>query len=56
MIEDGQSERRRVAELFAVVDRDAADLKDAFRAQRHVPQALRDTHLDGDERVAEGYQ
>jgi chromosome segregation ATPase len=46
VLEDGQSGSRRAAELFAVVDRDVGDLKEAFTAQRHVLQALRDTQLE----------
>jgi hypothetical protein len=46
VLEDGQAGSRRAAELFAVVDRDVADLREAFSAQRHVLQALRDTQLE----------
>lgn len=46
VLEEGQAGSRRAAELFAVVDRDVADLREAFSAQRHVLQALRDTQLE----------
>ena len=46
LLAEGQAESRRAADLFAMVDRDVADLKDAFAAQRHVLQALRDTQLE----------
>jgi hypothetical protein len=46
VLEEGQSGSRRAADLFAVVDRDVADLREAFTAQRHVLQALRDTQLE----------
>jgi chromosome segregation ATPase len=46
VLESGQAESRRAADLFAMVDRDVADLKQAFSAQRHVLQALRDTQLE----------
>jgi chromosome segregation ATPase len=46
VLEDGHADDRRAAELFAVVDRDVADLKEAFSAQRHVLQALRETQLE----------
>jgi uncharacterized Rmd1/YagE family protein len=46
VLEEGQAGDRRAAELFAVVDRDVADLREGFRAQRHVLQALRDTQLE----------
>jgi hypothetical protein len=46
VIEEGQAGSRRAADLFAVVDRDVADLREAFSAQRHVLQALRDTQLE----------
>ena len=46
VLEEGQAGSRRAAELFTVVDRDVADVKEAFSAQRHVLQALRDTQLE----------
>jgi chromosome segregation ATPase len=46
VLTEGQSESRRAADLFAMVDRDVADLKQAFTGQRHVLQALRDTQLE----------
>ena len=39
---EAQSERRRAADLFAMVDRDVADLNTAFGTQRQLLQALRD--------------
>jgi uncharacterized protein YoxC len=46
VLTEGQAGTRRAADLFAMVDRDVADLKQAFMAQRHVLQALRDTQLE----------
>jgi hypothetical protein len=46
VLEEEQAGSRRAAELFAAVDRDVADVKEAFTAQRHVLQALRDTQLE----------
>lgn len=46
VLTEGQAENRRAADLFAMVDRDVADLKQAFGAQRHVLQALRDTQIE----------
>jgi chromosome segregation ATPase len=46
VLTEGQAESRRAADLFAMVDRDVADLKQAFGAQRHVLQALRDTQIE----------
>jgi chromosome segregation ATPase len=46
VLTEGQAESRRAAELFGMVDRDVADLKQAFGAQRHLLQALRDTQLE----------
>lgn len=46
VLTEGQAESRRAADLFAMVDRDVADLKQAFGAQRHVLQALRDTQAE----------
>jgi chromosome segregation ATPase len=46
VLTDGQAESRRAADLFAMVDRDVADLKQAFGAQRLVLQALRDTQVE----------
>jgi chromosome segregation ATPase len=46
VLTEGQAESRRAADLFAMVDRDVTDLKEAFAAQRHVLQALRDTQLE----------
>jgi chromosome segregation ATPase len=46
VLTEGQAESRRAADLFAMVDRDVADLKQAFGAQRHVLQALRDTQVE----------
>ncbi len=39
---DAQHEGRRAADLFAMVDRDVADLNTAFGVQRKLMQALRD--------------
>lgn len=39
---DAQHESRRAADLFAMVDRDVADLNSAFGTQRKLMQALRD--------------
>jgi septation ring formation regulator EzrA len=46
VLTEGQAESRRAADLFAMVDRDVAELKQAFGAQRHVLQALRDTQVE----------
>ena len=46
VLTEGQAESRRAADLFAMVDRDVADLKQAFGAQRHLLQALRDTQVE----------
>ncbi len=46
VLTEGQAESGRAAELFAMVDRDVADLKQAFGAQRHLLQALRETQLE----------
>ena len=46
VLSEDQAESRRAADLFAMVDRDVTDLKQAFTAQRHVLQALRDTQLE----------
>ena len=46
VLTEGQAESRRAADLFAMVDRDVADLKQAFGAQRLVLQALRDTQVE----------
>jgi hypothetical protein len=40
-----QSEGRRAADLFAMVDRDVADLNTAFGMQRQLLQALRDDQV-----------
>ncbi len=40
-----QSEGRRAADLFAMVDRDVADLNTAFGTQRQLLQALRDDQV-----------
>jgi len=48
-----QAESRRPADLFAIVARDMADLRQAFGAQRHVLQALRDTQLEQGRMLAE---
>jgi uncharacterized coiled-coil protein SlyX len=45
-LRDVRGEARRAADLFAMVDRDVADLNAAFGAQRLVLQALRDTQLE----------
>jgi hypothetical protein len=39
---EAQNEGRRAADLFAMVDRDVADLNTAFGTQRKLMQALRD--------------
>lgn len=52
-LEEGQVASRRAAELFPGVDRDVADLREAFSAQRHVLQALRDTQLEQGRTLAE---
>jgi chromosome segregation ATPase len=46
LLTEGQAESRRAADLFAMLDRDVADLKQGFTAQRHVLQALRGTQLE----------
>lgn len=45
-LRESRSESRRAADLFALVDRDVADLTAAFSGQRQVLQALRDTQLE----------
>ncbi len=42
---DAQNEGRRAADLFAMVDRDVADLNTAFGTQRKLMQALRDEQV-----------
>ena len=39
---EAQNDSRRAADLFAMVDRDVADLNTAFGSQRKLMQALRD--------------
>lgn len=39
---EAQSESQRAADLFAMVDRDVADLSTSFGTQRQLLQALRD--------------
>jgi hypothetical protein len=45
-LRESRSKSRRAADLFALVDRDVADLTAAFGGQRQVLQALRDTQLE----------
>ena len=42
---EAQNEGRRAADLFAMVDRDVADLNTAFGTQRQLLQALRDDQV-----------
>jgi hypothetical protein len=42
---EAQHEGRRAADLFAMVDRDVADLNTAFGTQRKLMQALRDEQI-----------
>ena len=42
---EAQNEGRRAADLFAMVDRDVADLNTAFGMQRQLLQALRDDQV-----------
>ena len=42
---EAQSEGQRAADLFAMVDRDVADLNSAFGTQRQLLQALRDDQV-----------
>lgn len=42
---ESQNEGRRAADLFAMVDRDVADLNTAFGTQRQLLQALRDDQV-----------
>ncbi len=42
---EAQNEGRRAAGLFAMVDRDVADLNTAFGTQRQLLQALRDDQV-----------
>ena len=46
---EAQNEGQRAADLFAMVDRDVADLNSAFGTQRQLLQALRD------DQVGQGY-
>ena len=48
-----QSEGRRAADLFAMVDRDVADLNTAFGTQRQLLQALRDDQVGQGHSLAE---
>ncbi len=45
-LHEEQAESRRAADLFAMVDRDVADISETFSAQRRVLQALRDTQME----------
>jgi hypothetical protein len=42
---EAQNEGQRAADLFAMVDRDVADLNTAFGTQRQLLQALRDDQV-----------
>jgi hypothetical protein len=48
-----QNEGRRAADLFAMVDRDVADLNTAFGTQRKLMQALRDEQVGQGNSLAE---
>jgi hypothetical protein len=48
-----QNEGRRAADLFAMVDRDVADLNSAFGTQHKLMQALRDEQVGQGNSLAE---
>jgi hypothetical protein len=50
---EAQHEGRRAADLFAMVDRDVADLNTAFGSQRKLMQALRDEQAGQGSSLAE---
>ena len=50
---EAQVEGRRAADLFAMVDRDVADLNTAFGTQRQLLQALRDDQVGHGKSLAE---
>ncbi len=50
---EAQNEGRRAADLFAMVDRDVADLNTAFGTQRKLMQALRDEQAGQGNSLAE---
>ncbi len=50
---EAQHEGRRAAGLFAMVDRDLADLNTAFGTQRKLMQALRDEQIGQGHSLAE---
>ena len=50
---EAQNEGRRAADLFAMVDRDVADLNTAFGTQRELLQALRDDQVGHGKSLAE---
>jgi hypothetical protein len=50
---EAQHEGRRAADLFAMVDRDVADLNTAFGSQRKLMQALRDEQTGQGSSLAE---
>jgi hypothetical protein len=50
---EAQNEGRRAADLFALVDRDVADLNTAFGTQRKLMQALRDEQVGQGNSLAE---
>ena len=53
---EAQHEGRRAADLFAMVDRDVADLNTAFGTQRKLMQALRDEQIGQRHSLAEHSQ
>lgn len=50
---EAQRESRRAADLFAMVDRDVADLSTAFGQQRQLLQVLRDEQIGQGSSLAE---
>jgi len=50
---EARAEGRRAADLFAMVDRDVADLNTAFGTQRQLLQALRDDQVGHGKNLAE---
>lgn len=53
VLAEAQHEGRRAADLFAMVDRDVADLNTAFGTQRKLMQALRDEQVGQGNSLAE---
>jgi len=53
---EAQCEGRRAADLFAMVDRDVADLSTSFGTQRQLLQALRDDQVRQGHSLAEQSQ